>query len=125
MAHCASRFEGDADGDGDVDDDDYDIWSSQNGLCSGGSAPAMAGPTNSVAKDDVPASADANGDGQLDEKELAQLDQAILGTDLATYLGQTTSATSPEPVREPTLAEPQADVTARTDAATPPVRTSR
>jgi hypothetical protein len=107
LQHCASRFEGDADGDGDVDEDDLDQWRAQQGSCGSGFAPLRANegqPALSI--NDIPKSPDTDGNGVVDETDLAALDEIILGSDLDNYEERQAQARANSSDREPTLAEP-------------------
>lgn len=98
MPKCASRFEGDADGDGDVDSGDFSILAGEYGLtscgcsCGGGGGGEMmagnGGDSSSALETSPPENPDLNGDGAVDEKDLVELDQIVLGMDLETYTEQ-------------------------------------
>jgi hypothetical protein len=104
MQHCASRFEGDADGDGDVDEADEVIWNGGQPLFSAQVAASGLQGSLNLLPNNIPKSADVNGDGSVDESDLAALDQIILGGGTSEEAASADQSNSFAP--EPTLAEP-------------------
>lgn len=78
LDHCGSRFEGDADGDGDVDDIDEDIFNEQAGNC-GEAFRGGGGEVNTLTSEQLPESPDMDNDGDVDQEDIAVLNQVILG----------------------------------------------
>jgi hypothetical protein len=117
LGECASRFEGDADGDGAVNDCDLSIWGyeQQSGIpaepcaCAqqfaGGGEMMMAlnGTELADLKGEIPDSADMDGDGDVDDNDIAQLD-AIIYNAFAKMKSLKDAAAEYAP--EPTLVDP-------------------
>jgi hypothetical protein len=76
MTHCASRYEGEANGDGAEDAADHVVWKKQEGSCGGCSEAAMASSGPSL-KQLLPENPDVNGDGDVDEADLAAIDAIV------------------------------------------------
>jgi hypothetical protein len=122
ITECASRFEGDFNGDGAVNMCDAEIlqaeWMSGMPLnpCACGQQMAGGGGEMMLAldsvelaelKNQIPKSADMDGDGTVDEHDIAALDAAIYGAFDKMKAANDDAAANSESQPEPTLAEPQ------------------
>jgi hypothetical protein len=122
LDECASRFEGDANGDGAVNECDLDILMAEDQAdaplrpCAcdqqlqggGGGELMMALSSGELAElvSLIPKSADMDGDGTVDEQDIAALDAAIHAAFDKMKAAKDASAAESEPQPQPTLAEP-------------------
>ena len=122
LLKCASRFEGDANGDGAVEDCDFDILMTElqsamplrpcacEQQMAGGGGEMMLALNNTELAElsaQIPDSADMDGDGTVDEHDIAALDAAIYAAFDNMKATKDAAAVTPEAGPQPTFAEPQ------------------